>query len=88
MNIISSVPLAGGKSARMGRDKCFIEVDGKSMWQRQLDLLLPLLPKVFVVAPRRPEWLPQTIPGTRNTVQNAGPIRSGLMRSFSVLPFW
>ncbi len=82
MNITSSALLAGGKSIRMGRDKCLIEVDGIPMWRRQLDLLLSISPEVFVVAPHRPEWLPQTISWTQDAVQNAGPI-GGLAAALS-----
>jgi len=35
----SAVILAGGKSSRMGRDKAFIELDGRSLIQRQVQLV-------------------------------------------------
>lgn len=36
---VSAVVLAAGQSARMGRDKALLEVDGVPLWQRQRDIL-------------------------------------------------
>lgn len=36
---MSAVVLAAGRSARMGRDKARLEVDGVPLWQRQRDVL-------------------------------------------------
>jgi molybdopterin-guanine dinucleotide biosynthesis protein A len=35
----SAVLLAGGKSARMGRDKAAVKFEGKALWQRQIETL-------------------------------------------------
>jgi molybdopterin-guanine dinucleotide biosynthesis protein A len=74
MSIVSAALLAGGKSTRMGQDKCLIKVNGIPMWRRQLDLLLSLSPEVFAVAPHRPEWLPPTVSWLQDAAQNEGPI--------------
>lgn len=34
---LSAVILAGGQSSRMGRDKAFLEIEGKSLLQRQIE---------------------------------------------------
>jgi molybdenum cofactor guanylyltransferase len=36
---LSAVVLAAGRSARMGRDKALLEVEGTPLWQRQRDVL-------------------------------------------------
>lgn len=75
--MIAAALMAGGKSTRMGRDKCLINVDGIPMWQRQLELLSALSSDVFVVAPERPHWLPDHRVWIPDVVRDAGPI-SGL----------
>ncbi len=72
--MISAALMAGGKSTRMGRDKCLIEVDGTPMWQRQLDLLLAISSEVFVTAPDRPDWLPDNVRWILDAVRDKGPI--------------
>ena len=55
---LAGVLIAGGKSARMGRDKARIEIEGLPLWQRQLDLLSSVCAAVAVSAPERPAWQP------------------------------
>ena len=74
MNNVSAALLAGGKSTRMGHDKCLIEVNGIPTWRRQLGLLSSLSPEVFAVAPHRPEWLPQMFSWVQDAAQDEGPI--------------
>jgi molybdopterin-guanine dinucleotide biosynthesis protein A len=74
MNNVSAALLAGGKSTRMGHDKCLIEVNGIPTWRRQLGLLSSLSPEVFAVAPHRPEWLPQMFSWVQDAAQDVGPI--------------
>ena len=66
--------MAGGKSTRMGFDKCLIEVNGIPLWQRQLDLIRSLASEVFVVAPERPAWVPDNVTWVRDLVRDHGPI--------------
>jgi molybdopterin-guanine dinucleotide biosynthesis protein A len=72
--MISAALMAGGKSTRMGRDKCLIQINGIPMWQRQLDLLLAVSPEVFVTAPDRPYWLPENVRWIPDAVLDKGPI--------------
>jgi molybdopterin-guanine dinucleotide biosynthesis protein A len=72
--MITSALMAGGKSIRMGRDKCLIEVDGIPLWRRQLDLLSSFSKEVFVVAPNRPAWLPDNTRWIPDIVRDEGPI--------------
>ena len=72
--MITAALMAGGKSSRMGRDKCLIEVNGVPMWQRQLELLSACAPEVFVVAPTRPQWLPHTVGWIPDAVRDEGPM--------------
>ncbi len=45
---IVGVVLAGGLSSRMGNDKAMLSIDGRSLLQHQVDLLMPLCAKVLV----------------------------------------
>lgn len=45
----TGVVLAGGKSSRMGRDKALIEIDGRSLLDRALDTLEPLVDDLLVI---------------------------------------
>src|SRR5438094_7110110 len=59
---ISAVLLAGGESRRMGRDKASIALDGKLLWQNQLELLRTLNPtEIFISARSDPEWRPHDV---------------------------
>ena len=72
--MITAALMAGGKSTRMGRDKCLITVNGVPLWQRQMEILLALSPEVFVVAPSRPLWLPGNAQWIPDIVRDCGPI--------------
>ncbi|MBU5613052.1 molybdenum cofactor guanylyltransferase [Geomonas sp. Red51] len=49
---ITGVILVGGKSRRMGRDKAFLELRGKPLFERVLDLFRESFPKVLLVGDR------------------------------------
>ncbi|WP_224960616.1 molybdenum cofactor guanylyltransferase [Geomonas subterranea] len=68
---ITGVILVGGKSRRMGRDKAFLELQGRPLFERVLDLFRECFPKVLLVGDRRERFdsyalsvLPDLIPGS------------------------
>lgn len=48
----SAVLLAGGKSTRMGQDKCLMELENKPLWKRQWELLAELAPGEMMASAR------------------------------------
>jgi molybdopterin-guanine dinucleotide biosynthesis protein A len=48
----AAVLLCGGKSTRMGRDKAFIEWNGRPLWQVQLEKLHQLAPERLLISCR------------------------------------
>ncbi len=46
----TAVLMAGGKSSRMGRDKAWLEIGGKPLWQHQLEKLKSLAADVIISA--------------------------------------
>lgn len=55
---ITGVLLAGGKSVRMGRDKRLLEIGGKVLFARALDVLDSLFEEVLVSVAETAEGLP------------------------------
>lgn len=51
MRAFSGFVLAGGRSSRMGTDKAFLELDGRTLLARASELLHTLTPEVFIVGP-------------------------------------
>ncbi len=47
---VSAAVMAGGQSRRMGRDKAWIDVDGRPLIQRVIDVLATVADEVIVVA--------------------------------------
>lgn len=48
---LSAFVLAGGRSSRMGRDKAFLELGGRTLLDRALEACRPLCPTVAIVGP-------------------------------------
>lgn len=77
---LTTLLLAGGESRRMGRDKTTIELNGRQLWERQLELLRALRPdKIFVSARSTPNWLPDTVELVLDDEPSRGPL-SGLTK--------
>jgi len=75
---ISAVLFAGGESRRMGKDKATLLVDGKPLWQIQLDLLRKLEPAEISVSARTdPVWRPRDVHFVADDPPSRGPL-SGL----------
>ncbi len=52
MSDSSAFVLAGGKSSRMGSDKAFLQLDGRTLLARALELAQAAAPQVFIVGQR------------------------------------
>lgn len=77
---ITGVILVGGKSRRMGRDKAFLEVKGRPLFERVLDLFRDCFPQVMLVGDRGERFAaygvsvqPDLVPGS-----SLGGVYSGL----------
>ena len=81
----SALLLAGGESRRMGRDKATMEVDGRPLWERQLELLRALGPKKIMVSARTaPTWLPHDVKLLLDDSPSRGPL-SGLVKALDAI---
>ena len=54
--------IAGGKSTRMGRDKCLLEIDGQPLWKRQISLLQELHPTEIIISGQQEQTYFQECP--------------------------
>lgn len=86
MTLVSIIVLAGGHSARMGRNKALETVGGRTLVQRVLDAVSPLAGEVLLVTAQGQQdtsWLPSG-PGIRHVV-DALPWRGPLVGVYSGL---
>ena len=83
--MISAALIAGGRSVRMGRDKCLVEIDGMPLWKRQFAVLSKLSAEIMIVAPERPAWCPPTAHWVPDRVPNSGPL-AGLEAALAASP--
>jgi molybdopterin-guanine dinucleotide biosynthesis protein A len=73
----SAVLLAGGKSTRMGTDKCFLtlsETQGQPLWQHQLATLEHLGPQEIFISARPEQTGFQPHQTITDILPNAGPL--------------
>ena len=76
-----AIILAGGRSTRMGEDKASLEISGKSMVERLLLKLSPIVAEVVVMRapgqtmPNIPKELQGRIQVGRDSVKDRGPLQ-------------
>src|SRR5689334_22776749 len=71
----SGVVLAGGHSARMGKEKALIEVEGQPLWRRQYELLHQAGARDVWVSLRVDQnWLPVEINRIDDVIEDRGPM--------------
>jgi molybdenum cofactor guanylyltransferase len=69
---VTAFILAGGKSTRMGSDKAFVELDGRTLLSRSLDLARSVTPDVRVVGD--PAKFSPFAPVVEDVFPNCGPL--------------
>lgn len=77
----SAVILAGGKSSRMDRDKAFLEIDGRTLLARQIELARQVgAQKIFVSGRAGKDYSGFNCPVLEDKFQSAGPL-AGIERA-------
>jgi molybdenum cofactor guanylyltransferase len=73
--VFSALVMAGGRSTRMGRPKALVEVNGVTLWRRQVDVLLQLGPAELMITAGT-DWDPGVGPWTviRDRIGGLGPL--------------
>lgn len=73
---VQALVLAGGRSRRLGRDKAGLEIGGKPQLERVVELLTPLVDKVWVSvrADQPPDALRDRYPQIVDRETDAGPV--------------
>jgi molybdenum cofactor guanylyltransferase len=76
-----AVILAGGKSSRMNRDKAFLEIEGRTLLARQIELARQVgAKKIFVSGRAGKNYTGFHCPVLEDKFQNAGPL-AGIERA-------
>ena len=74
----SAVLLAGGKSARMGRDKVYLQVEWEGafipLWERQLAVLQSITPERLFISGTRKQGYPTSIRVLEDDWPDVGPL--------------
>ncbi|HET9531086.1 MAG TPA: molybdenum cofactor guanylyltransferase, partial [Blastocatellia bacterium] len=66
---------AGGQSSRMGRDKAWLEVDGRAMIERVIDAIAPVTCNVAIIA-NSDEYSRLGLPLFSDTLSGVGPLEA------------
>lgn len=79
---VAAVLLTGGQSLRMGQDKAQMQIGGKALWLRQMELLRSIANTVAVSAGRQPDWLPENAEWVPDVENVQGPL-AGLLAAIA-----
>lgn len=80
-----AVILAGGKSSRMGRDKAWLEIGGRSLLARQIDCVRAAgAREVFISGRRETDYSPLGCPVLADEFTEAGPL-AGIAAALAAL---
>ncbi|HMP83110.1 MAG TPA: molybdenum cofactor guanylyltransferase [Verrucomicrobiota bacterium] len=75
--------IAGGKSTRMGHDKRLIEIEGRPLWLRQIELLQSLQPdELLISGEANGPWKNHPFKVVPDATMDAGPL-AGLAATFA-----
>lgn len=80
---MTGVILAGGKSSRLGQNKAFIEIGGKRIIDRQIDLLKGICKEIIIVCKNTPEFSDLTCSVVKDIVDYPSPL-AGIYTSLKV----
>ncbi len=87
---MTAVILAGGKSSRMGSNKAFLKLKGKTFIEGQIDLLREMFDEIFISANTPSEYEYLNLPVFKDIYPDKGPlcgIYTSLVNSDSVNTF-
>ncbi len=71
---MTAVILAGGKSSRMGSNKAFLKLKGKTFIERQIDLLREMFDEIFISANTPSEYEYLNLPVFKDIYPEKGPL--------------
>ena len=87
---MTAVILAGGKSRRMGSNKAFLKLKGKTFIERQIELLREMFDEIFISANTPSEYKYLNLPVFKDIYPEKGPlggIYTSLVNSSSFYTF-
>ncbi|MGR3303891.1 MAG: molybdenum cofactor guanylyltransferase [Candidatus Scalindua sp.] len=87
---MTAVILAGGKSSRMGSNKAFLKLKGKTFIERQIELLREMFDEIFISANTPSEYEYLNLPVFKDIYPEKGPlggIYTSLVNSSSFYTF-
>ena len=78
--------LAGGQSSRMGKNKAFLELEGKPLVARSLDVLQAVFAEVLISSNKPELYADYAVPVVRDEVLGRGPLE-GLYQGLKVAAY-